>query len=106
MPVVRRSFGAENAWASPDDDHHLSLVYDDAADEILLYADGQVSARASYRPGWTARTDIQVGRSRVGTGADAGWGEYLRGVVDEVHVHAGALTARQVISLELGMTDV
>ncbi|MFC8199397.1 LamG-like jellyroll fold domain-containing protein [Streptomyces sp. NPDC057298] len=93
---------AENEWASPDRGHHLSLVYDDAADEILLYANGQVSARASYRPGWTARTDIQVGRSR----AAGSWGEYLRGIVDEVHVHAGALTAHQVISLGLGTSDV
>ncbi|MFJ8939643.1 LamG-like jellyroll fold domain-containing protein [Streptomyces sp. NPDC102365] len=93
---------AENAWASPDDDHHLSLVYDDAADEILLYVDGDVSARASYRPGWTAKTGIEVGRSRVA----GGWGEYLDGVVDEVHVHAGVLTSDQVIYLRLGTADV
>ncbi|WP_314416387.1 LamG domain-containing protein [Streptomyces kroppenstedtii] len=93
---------AGNAWASPDDDHHLSLVYDDAADEILLYVDGDVSARTSYRPGWTAKTGIEVGRSRVA----GGWGEYLDGVVDEVHVHAGVLTSDQVIYLRLGMADV
>ncbi|WP_189776393.1 LamG domain-containing protein [Streptomyces tauricus] len=93
---------ADDMWASPDYDHHLSLVYDDGADEILLYADGQVSARASYRPGWTAKTGIEVGRSRV----DGGWGEYLQGAVDEVHVHAGALTADQVVFLRSGSTDV
>lgn len=93
---------AESAWASPDDDHHVSLVYDDGADEILLYVDGEVSARTSYRPGWTARTGIQVGRSRVA----GGWGEYLDGVVDEVHVHAGVLTSDQVTYLRLGMADV
>ncbi|WP_159074354.1 LamG domain-containing protein [Streptomyces dioscori] len=98
----RTTLTADDSWASPDYDHHLSLVYDDAADEILLYADGTVSARASYRPGWTARTGIEVGRSRV----DGGWGEYLQGVVDELHVHAGVLSPHQVTSLQLGMTDV
>jgi len=93
---------AQGAWASPDDVHHLALVYDDEADEILLYADGQVSARASYRPGWTATGDLQIGRSQ---GA-AGWGDYLAGAVDEVHVHAGALTATQVAQLAAGATDV
>ncbi|MBQ0847612.1 LamG domain-containing protein [Streptomyces sp. BH-SS-21] len=93
---------ADDMWASPDYDHHLSLVYDDAADEILLYADGTVSARASYRPGWTAKTGIEVGRAR----SAGGWGEYLQGLVDEVHVHAGVLSQHQVTSLQLGLTDV
>lgn len=93
---------AQGAWASPDDVHHLALVYDDEADEILLYADGQLSARASYRPGWTATGDLQIGRSQ---GAE-GWGGYLHGAVDEAHVYAGALTATQVAHLEVGATDV
>lgn len=93
---------AQGAWASPDDVHHLALVYDDEADEILLYADGQLSARTSYRPGWTATGDLQIGRSQ---GAE-GWGGYLHGAVDEVHAYAGALTATQVTRLAVGATDV
>ncbi|MGY1499060.1 LamG domain-containing protein [Streptomyces sp. QTS52] len=93
---------ADSAWASPDDVHHLALVYDDEADEILLYADGQLSARASYRPGWTTTGDLQIGRSQ---GVD-GWGGYLAGAVDEVHVYAGVLSAVQVAQLAIGATDV
>ncbi|WP_198655567.1 LamG domain-containing protein [Streptomyces geranii] len=94
---------ADAAWASPDDVHHLALVYDDEADEILLYADGQLSARASsYRPGWTAAGELQIGRSR----GESGWGGHLRGAVDEVHVYAGVLSATQVAQLGAGATDV
>ena len=94
---------SQAAWASPDDVHHLALVYDDEADEILLYADGQLSARASYRPGWTTTGDLQIGRSQS---ADGGWGGYLAGAVDEVHVYAGVLSATQVAQLRSGATDV
>ncbi|WP_329273712.1 LamG domain-containing protein [Streptomyces sp. NBC_01451] len=93
---------AGGAWASPDDVHHLALVYDDESDEILLHADGQLSARQSYRPGWTTTGDLQIGRSQ---GAD-GWGGYLAGAVDEVHVYAGVLGATQVAQLASGATDV
>ncbi len=93
-------------WASPDDVHHLALVYDDEADEILLYADGQLSARASYRPGWTATGELQIGRSsQVVDGVD-GWGRYLAGAVDEAHVYAGVLSSTQVAQLSIGATDV
>ncbi|GAA3902340.1 hypothetical protein GCM10023084_63500 [Streptomyces lacrimifluminis] len=93
---------AGGAWASPDDVHHLALVYDDEADEILLYADGQLSARQAYRPGWTTTGDLQIGRSQ---GVD-GWGGHLAGAVDEVHVYAGVLSATQVAHLAVGATDV
>ncbi|WP_330289609.1 LamG domain-containing protein [Streptomyces sp. NBC_00576] len=96
---------AGGAWASPDDVHHLALVYDDETDEILLYADGQLSARESYRPGWTATGDLQIGRSQSVDGVD-GWGGYLDGAVDEVHVYAGVLSATQVAQLQIGATDV
>ncbi|ELP62950.1 LamG domain-containing protein [Streptomyces turgidiscabies] len=98
----RVTLTAGGAWASPDDVHHLALAYDDEADEILLYADGQLTARASYTPGWTATGDLRIGRSQ---GAD-GAGEDLAGVVDEVHVYAGVLSATQVAQLRIGATDV
>ncbi|WP_371661433.1 LamG-like jellyroll fold domain-containing protein [Streptomyces sp. NBC_00280] len=80
-------------------------MYDDGADEILLHADGQLSASASYRPGWTATGELQIGRSQAVDGW-GGWGGYLAGAVDEVHVYAGVLSATQVAQLGAGATDV
>ncbi|MBW8740094.1 MAG: LamG domain-containing protein [Streptomyces turgidiscabies] len=96
------TLAAGGAWASPGDVHQLTLGYDDEGDEILLYVDGQLSAWESYRPGWTAAGELQIGRSQ---GAD-GWGGYLHGAVDEVHVYAGVLSATQVAQLRTGASDV
>jgi hypothetical protein len=78
--------------------HRLAVVYDDATDEIALYLDG-VAATAEFPHGWRGAGPLQVGRARVGDG----WGEYLRGDVDEVHAFTGALSESEIGQLGWGM---
>ncbi|MDO0935565.1 LamG domain-containing protein [Streptomyces sp. DG2A-72] len=75
----------------------LAIVYDDATDTVKLYADGHTNAGATaqLRNGWTSTGPLQVGRART---AD-GWGEYLKGDVDEVQAFAGALRDDDIIGL-------
>ncbi|MFJ2649013.1 LamG-like jellyroll fold domain-containing protein [Streptomyces sp. NPDC087420] len=82
---------------SADDVQRLAVVYDDATDRITLYVDGVSGpdATATVRSLWTGTGGLQVGRART---AD-GWGEYLHGVVDEVHAFAGALRADDIPAL-------
>jgi hypothetical protein len=91
---------ADGAWASSGEPHHLAVVYDAGADEVLLYVDGQLSVKAPFRHSWRATGGLQVGRA---SSAD-GWGEYLHGAVDEVHAYAGALSEGQVALLRAGGT--
>lgn len=93
---------ADNDWATSGEPHHLAVVYDDGADEVLLYVDGQLSAKAPFHHNWRTTGGLQVGRA---SSAD-GWGEYLHGAVDEVHTYAGALSEQQVAVLRTGGTSV
>ncbi|MER8041932.1 LamG domain-containing protein [Streptomyces sp. NPDC094032] len=72
----------------------LTIVYDDAADTLTLYADGikQVQASTTLPNGWKSGGALQVGRGHT---AD-GWGEYLKGDVDEIQAFAGAVRASDV----------
>ncbi|MGW7079140.1 LamG-like jellyroll fold domain-containing protein [Streptomyces sp. NPDC054866] len=92
---------ADNDWASSGEPHHVAVVYDAGADEVLLYVDGHLSAKAPFRHSWRAAGGLQVGRA---SSAD-GWGEYLHGAVDDVHAYAGALTEQQVTVLRAGGTS-
>ncbi|MEU9736666.1 LamG domain-containing protein [Streptomyces sp. NPDC048002] len=80
--------------------HRLAVVYDDATDTIKLYADGwtHAGATATLADGWQSEGPLQVGRAKVGDG----WGEYLRGDVDEVHAFSGALKDRDISALGSG----
>ncbi|MGW6062366.1 LamG-like jellyroll fold domain-containing protein [Streptomyces sp. NPDC055189] len=91
---------ADNDWASSGEPHHLAVVYDAGADEVLLYVDGQLSVKAPFHHSWRDTGGLQVGRAAT---AD-GWGEYLHGAVDEVHAYAGALSEHQVAVLRAGGT--
>ncbi|GGV48798.1 hypothetical protein GCM10010277_42140 [Streptomyces longisporoflavus] len=91
---------ADNDWASSGDDHHLAVVYDAGADEVLLYVNGQLSVKAPFRHSWRAAGGLHIGRAA----STNGWGEYLHGAVDEVHAYAGALSERQVTILRAGGT--
>ncbi|MGW7275726.1 LamG-like jellyroll fold domain-containing protein [Streptomyces sp. NPDC054864] len=91
---------ADNDWASSGEPHHVAVVYDAAADEVLLYVDGHLSVKAPFRHSWRAGGGLQVGR----TSSAAGGGEYLHGAVDDVHAYAGALTEQQVTLLRAGGT--
>ncbi|MFF7262051.1 LamG-like jellyroll fold domain-containing protein [Streptomyces sp. NPDC008159] len=79
----------------------LAVVYDDATDRIRLYLDGTTNAEATadLPDGWESSGPLQVGRAHTGDG----WGEYLRGDVDEVHAFAGALDDRDVRQLGWGV---
>lgn len=75
----------------------LAVVYDDATDTVTLFADGYTDpdATARLRNGWTGTGPLQVGRART---AD-GWGEHLKGQVDELQAYAGALRDDDVLGL-------
>ena len=80
--------------------HRLAVVYDDGADTIRLYADGQAGTEATavFANGWHSAGALQIGRATVGDG----WGEYLHGDVDELQAYAGALRDKDVIGLGHG----
>ncbi|MGV9289619.1 LamG domain-containing protein [Streptomyces sp. NPDC003719] len=75
----------------------LAVVYDDGTDTVKLYADGYTNDGATARlpHGWTSTGSLQVGRA----GTAEGWGEYLKGDVDELQAYAGALRDRDVMAL-------
>ncbi|WP_236067991.1 LamG domain-containing protein [Streptomyces brasiliscabiei] len=80
--------------------HRIAVVYDDADDRIKLYLDGALdsASTAGFADGVPSSGPLQVGRARVRDG----WGEHLRGDVDEVHAFAGALGDRDVNQLGWG----
>lgn len=80
--------------------HRLAVVYDAATDQIKLYLDGYTSeaATAALPDGLRSSGALQIGRAKAGDG----WGEYLRGDVDEVQAYAGALRDRDVLQLGQG----
>ncbi|CAL9281203.1 hypothetical protein SUDANB25_00429 [Streptomyces sp. SudanB25_2051] len=80
--------------------NRVAVVYDDATDQVRLYLDGYTNADATASvPGGLPSTGaLQIGRAKAGDG----WGEYLRGDVDEVQVFAGALRDRDIPALGTG----
>ncbi|MFG2113743.1 LamG domain-containing protein [Streptomyces sp. NPDC048718] len=78
----------------------LAVVYDDAAGTVTLYIDGYTNAGGTARvaQGWTSNGPLQVGRARTADGTDGadGWGEYLKGHVDELQAYSGALTEHEI----------
>lgn len=104
MPVKDEVGAAEEvvSWVKYADGgkgqgHRLAVVYDDAADTIKLYLDGQTNtdATAKLENGWHSGGALQIGRAKAGDG----WGEYLHGDVDEVQAYTGALRDRDVTGL-------
>ncbi|MFD8965086.1 LamG-like jellyroll fold domain-containing protein [Streptomyces sp. NPDC059568] len=90
--------GQQAGW--PDDTVRLAVVYDNATDQIRLYVNGSVNAdaTATFRHPWKSTGGLQVGRAHT---AD-GWGEYLRGAVDEVHAFSGVLSGTELNQLGFG----
>ncbi|MFI8828069.1 LamG-like jellyroll fold domain-containing protein [Streptomyces sp. NPDC053431] len=68
---------------------HLTVVYDDGTDTLKLYANGYTNDGATtHLPnGWKSTGALTVGRGRTSDG----WGEYLKGDVDEIQAFEGAL---------------
>ncbi|WP_406396367.1 LamG-like jellyroll fold domain-containing protein [Streptomyces sp. NBC_00887] len=87
----------EGADGGEGQGHSLAVVYDDGTDTIKLYLDGYTNAgaTASLPDGWHSTGALQIGRAKAGDG----WGEYLRGDVDEVQAYSGALRDRDVLGL-------
>ncbi len=79
----------------------VTVVYDDASDQITLYLDGMrdALARAELPKLWKSTGGLQIGRAKT---AD-GWGEYLYGAVDEVRVYSGAVEEGWIGSLRWGI---
>ncbi|MET8503453.1 LamG domain-containing protein [Streptomyces sp. NPDC004787] len=75
----------------------LAVVYDDATDTLKLYVDGYTNEGATTHlpTGWKGTGPFQVGRARTA----GGWGEYLKGDVDEIQAYEGALRDRDITSL-------
>ncbi|WP_329215379.1 LamG domain-containing protein [Streptomyces sp. NBC_00683] len=87
----------EGADGGEGQGHRLAVVYDDGTDTIKLYLDGYTNAgaTASLPDGWHSTGALQIGRAKAGDG----WGEYLRGDVDEVQAYSGALRDGDVLGL-------
>ncbi|MEU6846617.1 LamG-like jellyroll fold domain-containing protein [Streptomyces sp. NPDC046716] len=91
---------AEAADGGQGRGRRLAVVYDDATDQIKLYVNGYTNAEATadFHGAWHSDGGLQVGRGQV----DDGWGEYLRGSVDEVHAFSGALDESGILGLGFG----
>ena len=71
-----------NTWS------HLAATYDGAI--LRLYVNGaQVSSQARTGPIVTSSGALRIGGDTV-------WGEYFRGVIDEVRVYSRALTPAEI----------
>ncbi|WP_328671777.1 ricin-type beta-trefoil lectin domain protein [Streptomyces sp. NBC_00322] len=69
---------------------HLVGVYDAAADQLLLYVDGKLSATKAYAgTTWNADGGVQIGRRLY----QSAYGEYANGSVSDVRVFPTALPA-------------
>ncbi|GGQ07147.1 LamG domain-containing protein [Streptomyces roseolilacinus] len=81
---------------------HLAVVHDAATGRMSLYLDGQTgpAATASVPRGLRSFGALQVGRAKTA----GGWGEHLRGDVDEVQAYAGVLSESQIAHLRTGAT--
>jgi hypothetical protein len=82
---------------------HLAVVYDRVAGEFRLYVNGELAegSTVSVPLSWQGTGGLQVGRARAGDG----WGEYLKGSVDDVRAFSGALDRGEVGILAFGFGD-
>lgn len=78
-----------NCW------HHLVVTYDAAEGVERVYADGKLTATESKALALYTNGIYQVGRASALDGSDA---RYFSGAVARLRVHAGALTADQVMA--------
>ncbi|MEJ3748090.1 proprotein convertase P-domain-containing protein [Actinomycetes bacterium KLBMP 9797] len=77
---------------------HLAGVYDHAAGTISLYVNGRL-AKSMARPStWYATGGLLVGRGKN----DGWWVDHWPGEIDDVHVLAGARSAKQITDAMAG----
>ncbi|SNR59168.1 LamG-like jellyroll fold domain-containing protein [Actinoplanes regularis] len=72
---------------SQDSGIFLAVVYDNFADQIRLYVDGQLveTSTAAFDHAWKSTGGLQLGRALVA----GGYTEHLSGAIDDVRVYAG-----------------
>ncbi|WP_328720335.1 LamG domain-containing protein [Streptomyces sp. NBC_00247] len=88
-----------SAAAPPGGLHRVGVVHDTVNGRVALYVDAQeTGASVAFRSGWTSTGGLQIGRGPV----QGGWGSYLRGSVDDIHVFDGALPGLEVRDLGFG----
>jgi hypothetical protein len=92
-PVVKAQFSS--LPAVPGVWTHLVGVYDQAANRIFLYVNGNVIGNATKTVYWDATGPLQAGRMV----ANDAWAGYFNGKVDDVRVYNRALSAAQVANL-------
>ena len=92
-PVVKAQFSSlqavPGAWT------HLVGVYDQAANRIFLYVNGNVIGNATKTVYWDATGALQAGRMF----ANDAWAGHFNGKVDDVRVYNRALSAAQIADL-------
>ncbi|MBM2620356.1 LamG domain-containing protein [Actinoplanes sp. LDG1-06] len=79
---------------SQDSGIFLAVVYDNFADEVRLYVDGQLvdESDAPFGHAWKSTGGFQLGRALV----NGAYGEFLSGDIDDVRVYAGVAGATMV----------
>lgn len=77
---------APGAW------HHLAGTYD--GENVRLYVDGALVVASAFSP---APIDVSPGEARIGDYVGGGYG--YDGMIDEVRVYDGALSAAEIASL-------
>ncbi|MFJ4874446.1 LamG domain-containing protein [Streptomyces sp. NPDC088745] len=86
-----------------DSVNHVAVVHDRAAGTFQLYLNGSTAdgATVSVPSSWQSGTGLHVGRAHAGDG----WGEYLKGDVDDVRAFSGALSPSDVSMLSFGFGE-
>ncbi|WP_433517354.1 LamG-like jellyroll fold domain-containing protein [Nonomuraea sp. CA-143628] len=81
-----------NTWT------HLAGVYDEPAQQVRLYVNGQLTDQRPVTGAWAAGA-LQIGRAKYrGAAVD-----YFGGDVDDVRAYTGTLTDRQVINIAMNL---
>ncbi|RBQ20717.1 hypothetical protein DP939_06445 [Spongiactinospora rosea] len=83
---------ALNTWT------HLAGVYDEQAEQIRLYVNGQLNDQRTVTGGWAAGA-MQIGRARYNSAAV----DYFGGEIDDVRAYTGTLTDRQVLNIAMNL---
>jgi hypothetical protein len=84
----------------------LTVVYDEAADELRLYVSGTYAddtATVADTDAWPGTGTLQVGRTVT---TDGGGTDYLAGDIDEVRTYRGVLDDSYLAWLSVGGTDI
>jgi hypothetical protein len=90
----------QNTWQSPDSLvanqwYHVAATFNSASHAMILYIDGEPVATATYQKGFTTPTQSTLIIGARGSVDD----EFFYGLLDDVRVVRGALTADDILTL-------